>query len=246
MNLDEMNDAFKVINASDEYIDGKRRVFPDKVSWMKRIVARENEVFGGLGRKIPAKFTLHGNAGFIRVDQQFRTTVPGLYAVGLDTGNGSAITGAAPQPAGQRGGPFMSLPQAYECLRLNLFDSFHCLITRTGGIGRAARFCDLIETARRDYQICNMDNSIAGAAAAHFAVSRSDRGGRYYDELGLYLYLHGTFETDGIQDDIVKEQAAVIKNGTLYVPKGPGLGVELDEDMMKKYAAPGLETIIVK
>jgi|GEM_PF-653309 len=140
----------------------------------------------------------------------------------------------------------MSLPQAYECLRLNLFDSFHCLITRTGGIGRAARFCDLIETARRDYQICNMDNSIAGAAAAHFAVSRSDRGGRYYDELGLYLYLHGTFETDGIQDDIVKEQAAVIKNGTLYVPKGPGLGVELDEDMMKKYAAPGLETIIVK
>lgn len=107
MDLDAMDDAFKVINASDEFIDGKRRVFPDKVSWMKRIVARENEVFGGLGRKIPAEFTLHGNAGFIRVDQQFRTTVPGLYAVGLDTGNGSAITGAAPQPAGQRGGPFM-------------------------------------------------------------------------------------------------------------------------------------------
>lgn len=107
MDLDAMDDAFKVINASDEFIDGKRRVFPDKVSWMDRIVKRENEVFGGLGRKIPAKFTLHGNAGFIRVDQQFKTTVPGLYAVGLDTGNGSAITGAAPQPAGQRGGPFM-------------------------------------------------------------------------------------------------------------------------------------------
>ena len=107
MDLDAMDDAFKVINASDEFIDGKRRVFPDKVSWMKRIVERENEVFGGLGRKIPAKFTLHGNAGFIRVDHKFRTTVEGLYAVGLDTGNGSAITGAAPQPAGQRGGPFM-------------------------------------------------------------------------------------------------------------------------------------------
>jgi len=127
MNLDEMNDAFKVINASDEYIDGKRRVFPDKVSWMKRIVARENEVFGGLGRKIPAKFTLHGNAGFIRVDQQFRTTVPGLYAVGLDTGNGSAITGAAPQPAGQRGGPFM-----------------YCTTTgRIGGTNAAAEALDM-------------------------------------------------------------------------------------------------------
>lgn len=107
MDLDKMDDAFKVINASEEFMDGKQRVFPDKVSWMKRIVAREDEVFGGLGRKIPAKFTLHGNAGHIRVDKEFKTTVDGLYAVGLDTGNGSAITGAAPQPAGQRGGPFM-------------------------------------------------------------------------------------------------------------------------------------------
>ena len=140
----------------------------------------------------------------------------------------------------------MSLTQAYECLRMELFDSFHCLLTRVGGIGRAARYCDLIETAQRNYQICNMDNSIAGAAAAHFAVSRSDRGGRFYDELGLYLYLHGTFGTEGIKDDIVKEQAAVIKNGVLYAPKGPGLGIELDEDMVEKYTAPELNSIIVK
>jgi len=140
----------------------------------------------------------------------------------------------------------MSLTQAYECLRMDLFDNYHCLLTRVGGIGRAMRYCDLIETAQRDYQICNMDNSIAGAAAAHFAVSRSDRGGRYFDELGLYLYLHGTFSTDGIKDDIVKQQAATIKNGILYAPKGPGLGIELDEDMVEKYTAPGLDSIVVQ
>lgn len=140
----------------------------------------------------------------------------------------------------------MSLTQAYECMRLNLFDNYHCLITRVGGINRAVKYCDMLETAKLDYQICNMDNSIAGAAAAHFAVTRSDRGGRYYDELGLYLYLHGTYGTEDIKDDIVKEQAMVIKNGTLYLPKGPGLGIELDEDMMKKYASPGIEAITVK
>jgi L-alanine-DL-glutamate epimerase-like enolase superfamily enzyme len=140
----------------------------------------------------------------------------------------------------------MSLTQAYEYMKLNVFDNFHCLMTRVGGIGRSARYCDMLETARLGYQICNMDNSIAGAAAAHFAVSRSDRGGRYYDELGLYLYLHGTYDTKSIADDIVKEQAAVIENGVLYAPKGPGLGVELDEAMMKRCAAPGLSVIAVK
>ena len=140
----------------------------------------------------------------------------------------------------------MSLTQAYEYMKLNIFDNFHCLMTRIGGIGRTAKFCDMLETARLNYQICNMDNSIAGAAAAHFAVSRSDRGGRYYDELGLYLYLHGTYDTKSIKDDIVKEQAAVIENGVLYTPKGPGLGIELDEEMMDRYAAPGLSAITVK
>jgi L-alanine-DL-glutamate epimerase-like enolase superfamily enzyme len=104
----------------------------------------------------------------------------------------------------------------------------------------------MLETARLNYQICNMDNSIAGAAAAHFAVSRSDRGGRYYDELSLYLYLHGTYDTKSIKDDIIKEQAAVIEKGVLYVPKGPGLGVEPDEEMLRRCAAPGLNKIIVK
>ncbi|MDR1292476.1 MAG: mandelate racemase/muconate lactonizing enzyme family protein [Clostridiales Family XIII bacterium] len=140
----------------------------------------------------------------------------------------------------------MSLNQAYEYIKLNVFDNFHCLITRVGGIGRAVKYCDLIETAHLNYQICNMDNSIAGAAGAHFAVSRSDRGGRYYDELSLYLYLHGTYGTKEITDDIVKEQAAVIKNGVLYAPKGPGLGVELDEEMMKRYAAQNIGKILVE
>lgn len=140
----------------------------------------------------------------------------------------------------------MSLKEAYYCVKDNLFDSYHCLITRIGGLSRAQRYCDMMETARLNYQICNMDNSIAGAAAAHFAVSRSDRGGRFYDELGLYLYLHGTYDTASITDDIVKEQAAEIKNGVLHAPKGPGLGVELDEEMLARYAAPGLNKIIVQ
>ena len=140
----------------------------------------------------------------------------------------------------------MSLKQAYDYIKLNVFDNYHCLLTRVGGIDRAVKYCNMLETAHLNYQICNMDNSIAAAAGAHFAVSRSDRGGRFLDESALYMYLHGTYDTKSITDDIVKEQAMVIENGTMHVPKGPGLGLELDEEMLKRYAAPGLNIITVK
>jgi succinate dehydrogenase/fumarate reductase flavoprotein subunit len=109
MDLTKMDEAFKVIGAdpANPFIGNLRRLFPDKISWVKRIVEREHDAFGGLGDKIPAKFALHGNSGFVRVDTNMKTTVDGLYTVGLDTGNGSAIFGSAPQPADQRGGPFM-------------------------------------------------------------------------------------------------------------------------------------------
>lgn len=104
-------------------------------------------------------------------------------------------------------------------------DNFHCLLTRIGGIGRAAKYCDMMETARLNYQICNIDNSIAGAVAAHFAVSRCDRGGRYYDELGLYLYLHGTHDTKSIKDDILKEKLLLWKKASFLHQKAHGLAL---------------------
>ncbi|MCL1896101.1 MAG: mandelate racemase/muconate lactonizing enzyme family protein [Clostridiales bacterium] len=139
----------------------------------------------------------------------------------------------------------MTLQQAFEYIKLNVFDSFHCLLTRVGGFARAVKYADMMETARLNYQICNQGNTLAGTAAAHFAVSRKPRP-RYYDELGLYLYLHGTTDTKSITDDIVKEQAVAIEDGVLHAPKGPGLGLELDEEMIKRYAAPDIDPVIVK
>ncbi|MDR1572619.1 MAG: FAD-binding protein [Clostridiales Family XIII bacterium] len=112
IDLSKLSEAMKVVagDIHNPIVGGLRRQFPDKISWVTRLEEREKEVFGGLGDKPEAKFALHGNAGFVRVDQNFRTTVPGLYSVGLDTGNGSAIFGSAPQPAGRRGGPFMYCP----------------------------------------------------------------------------------------------------------------------------------------
>jgi len=139
----------------------------------------------------------------------------------------------------------MSLSQAYENMKLNVFDNFHCMFGRVGGFSRSVKYADMMETAKLSYQICNEAATIGGTAAAHLAVTRKDRG-KFHDELALYLYVHGTTDTKSIEDDIVKEQSLVIENGTLQcLPKGPGLGLELDEDMVKRFTAPGWEPIVV-
>lgn len=94
-------------NSSNESDTGRpKKLFPDKLSWMARIKKREGEFFE-FGDKPAMTFAIQGNSGFIRVDSSMRTTVKGLYSAGADTCLGSAINGAAPLPAGQRGSAFM-------------------------------------------------------------------------------------------------------------------------------------------
>ena len=137
-----------------------------------------------------------------------------------------------------------SITEAYERIRANAFDGAHCLLYRIGGIRRAVKWADMMDTAHIEYQICNLGNSIAAATGAHFAVSRPKREA-FLDEIGIYLYLHGTTDTASIRDDIVKAPAAEIKNGNLYAPKGPGLGVELDEEVFARHIATSVGSIVV-
>ena len=138
-----------------------------------------------------------------------------------------------------------SIPEAYERVRLNAVDACHCLICRVGGLYQSQRYADLLDAAYLDYQICNLGNSIANAAGAHFAVSRKKKE-KFYDELGLYLYLHGTTDTASIQDDVITAPGGEIRDGCLYPPKGPGLGVELNEDYFRHCIPENVGTIVVE
>lgn len=69
---------------------------------------------------------------------------------------------------------------------------------------------------------------------------------RILDELGLIFYLYGGTETKEITTDVTREINGKIEKGCLYPPKGPGLGIELDEEMVKRYAAPGINKITVE
>lgn len=138
-----------------------------------------------------------------------------------------------------------SVGEAYNMIKQDAADIFHALMGRIGGIRKTLRYANLIDAANLDYAICVLGNGIEHAAGAHFAVSRAKRE-RILDELGLIFYLYGGTETKDITRDVTKEINGKIEKGYLYPPKGPGLGIELNQDMVDRYLAPDVNKIVVQ
>ena len=138
-----------------------------------------------------------------------------------------------------------SITESYERIRVNAFDAAHCLIYRIGGIRRAVKWANLMDMAYIDYQICTLGNSIAAAAAAHFAVTRPKRE-KFLDQLGIYLYLHGTTDTASIKDDVIVAPSGEIKDGYLHAPNGPGLGIEINEEVLSRCIPADISPIVIE
>jgi len=138
-----------------------------------------------------------------------------------------------------------SVEEAYNVIKEGAADIFHALMGRIGGIRKSLQFTNLVDAANLDYAVCVLGNGIEHAAGAHFAVSRVKRG-RILDELSLIFYLYGGTETKEITTDVTKEINGTIEKGYLYPPKGPGLGIELNQDMVNQYLSSNTNTVVVQ
>jgi muconate cycloisomerase len=138
-----------------------------------------------------------------------------------------------------------SVGEVYSMIKQEAADIFHVLMGRIGGIRKSLNYVNLVDNANLDYAICVLGNGIEHAAGAHFAVSRVKRE-RILDELGLIFYLHGGTETKDITTDVTKEINGTIEKGYLYPPKGPGLGIELNQEMVDRYRAADTNKIVVE
>ena len=138
-----------------------------------------------------------------------------------------------------------SVGEAYDMIKEDGADIFHTLMGRIGGIRKSVIYTNLVDAAALDYAVCVLGNGIEHAAGAHFAVSRVKRE-KILDELSLIFYLYGGTETKDITTDVTKEISGKVEKGYLYPPKGPGLGVELNQEMIKRYAPSDVHTIVVE
>jgi len=113
---------------------------------------------------------------------------------------------------------------AINVVRMNAADIINIKIMKPGGLYKSLKIAAIAEAANIPLAIGSMvEMGVGTAAGAHFA-SACKNVNYPCDVKGPSLMV----------DDILKEPV-IIKDGFTHVPEGPGLGIELDEDKIKKY-----------
>jgi len=118
-----------------------------------------------------------------------------------------------------------SIQDALRHIENGACDIFNIKLMKCGGLHFCKKIATMAESAGITCFMGGEGETGVGTAAALHLVSSTPNFGFCPDLVGPYLNA----------DDIIKEPFEV-KNGSLEVPKGPGLGVELDEEKVKKYA----------
>jgi L-alanine-DL-glutamate epimerase-like enolase superfamily enzyme len=139
-----------------------------------------------------------------------------------------------------------SIEETVNLINANACDICHLALDRIGGFRKALQFRALMDAHRMDYAICTYNSpGINHAVISHFAASCTKRG-PIVDELATILMFTGGTDTDHIiRPDITKKINSRIVDGTAYAPKGPGLGIELNEELVKSYLTMGVSPIVI-
>jgi len=126
-------------------------------------------------------------------------------------------------------------------------DGFFLKVPKAGGILKSQKWVSIAQAANLPVMCgCMINTGLGAAAEAHFLAATAWMGKIEQEAIGpLNLYnIHDTVSTPLKNDLAVKVPR--YENGFLYPPDGPGLGVELNEAAVKKYATPGKSPIIIK
>ena len=140
-----------------------------------------------------------------------------------------------------------SVDELVALINADACDMCHLALDRIGGFRKALQFRALLDANHLDYAICSYNApGINHAVISHFAASCSKRG-PIVDELGtIFMFVGGT-DTDHIEKpDMVKEINSRIIGGVAYAPRGPGLGIELDNELVDSYITEGVNPIVIE
>ena len=120
-----------------------------------------------------------------------------------------------------------TLQDAKTLVHLDAADIFSIYVGKAGGIGPARKIAAYAESVGRKCTVgSNLELGVGSAAMTHLALATRGIDAESYpcDIIGPFFY----------EDDIVQEPLPIIP-GQGRANQKPGLGVELDEEKMKRY-----------
>jgi L-alanine-DL-glutamate epimerase-like enolase superfamily enzyme len=137
-----------------------------------------------------------------------------------------ALTRASPVPI-MLDESLVTLDDAAAAADTGACHLFNLRISKCGGIGRMLEFVDVARAHGLGFQIGAHvgETSILSAAGRHLAASLPD-----------CVYLEGSYGTLLLCDDVTSPSLRFGHGGRAPLLKGPGLGVDVDERRIERYA----------
>jgi len=123
---------------------------------------------------------------------------------------------------------FWTADEARLLLQARAADTLHVYLGKCGGLRESMRIASLAQTFDADISVGErVPLGISEAAHAHYAAALPN--GHFPAALAYDLNEH-----DLLCEPVRKDK------GAMYVPEGPGLGIEVDEDAVRHYAMKAL------
>ncbi|WP_419911181.1 enolase C-terminal domain-like protein [Hoeflea sp.] len=120
--------------------------------------------------------------------------------------------------------------EALVATQMRLADIFSLKVMKSGGIVRAQEIAAIAGAADVGvYGGCMFETGLAHLAGAHLVSTLPEI------DLGCEFYMPSFYA----KDDILTEPFP-IRNGSVHIPEGPGLGMEVDTDKLEKYTVETL------
>jgi len=104
-------------------------------------------------------------------------------------------------------------------------------LQKAGGLGEGQRIANLANLYYTPFAPHMVASFLGAMASAHVCASVPNF---------LILEWQSYFHTDQMYKDIVKYDGEWVKNSFITLSEKPGIGVEINEEGMKKYAIPGI------
>jgi L-alanine-DL-glutamate epimerase-like enolase superfamily enzyme len=133
-----------------------------------------------------------------------------------------------------------------KLIQRDAVDGFFLKVPKAGGIHKSQKFVAIAQSVGLVVMCgCMIDTSLGAAANAQF-LAATEWMGRIEQEAIGPLNLFNAFSTANISpENDLAVRPIRYEGGFLYPPDGPGLGVELNEDAVRKYAAPGKPPVVI-
>ena len=123
-----------------------------------------------------------------------------------------------------------TIHDAHALIQANAVDAFCIKLYKIGGITPAKKIAAIAEAGNVMLNCGGLavQSQLEAAAGAHFYASIPEKR-----MMGAGEFLFGLNTT--APDPLVSETEFVVKNGRVNVPTGHGLGVNINDDLLKKY-----------